>query len=84
MTGPLIRGSVDSPEGPVAFAAVYLESAPAPTPDVAVMTGADGGFVLAGVGPGHYRLGVHAPGHDPRHVDLDVGDEDVVVHVRIP
>lgn len=84
MTGPVIRGTVDSPDGPVAFAAVYLESAPAPAPDVAAMTGEDGGFVLASVGPGRYRIGVLAPGHDPRHIDLELGSADAFVRVRIP
>ncbi|MGK8487404.1 carboxypeptidase-like regulatory domain-containing protein [Nocardia asiatica] len=83
MTPAVIRGVVDSPEGPVAFASVYFESAPAPTPDVAAITGEDGEFVLTGVGPGRYRIGVNAPGHDPQHVDIDLGVEDAFVRVRV-
>ncbi|WP_405181116.1 carboxypeptidase-like regulatory domain-containing protein [Nocardia sp. NBC_01377] len=83
MTPALIRGVVDSPVGPVAFASVYLESAPAPVPDVAAMTGEDGGFVLAGVGPGRYRIGVNAPGYDPRHVEFVLGVDDRFLRVRV-
>lgn len=83
MTGAVIRGVVDSPQGPVAFASVYVESAPAPTPDVAAITDESGEFVLTGVGPGHYRIGVNAPGYDPQHADFTLGDADAFVRVRV-
>ncbi|MEV0709592.1 carboxypeptidase-like regulatory domain-containing protein [Nocardia aurea] len=83
MTPARIRGVVDSPAGPVAFASVYLESAPTPVPDIAAMTDEDGGFVLAGVGPGRYRIGVNAPGYDPRHVEFTLGFDDLFLRVRV-
>ncbi|MGY5311007.1 carboxypeptidase-like regulatory domain-containing protein [Nocardia gipuzkoensis] len=83
MTPAVIRGTVDSAEGPVAWASVYIESAPAPTPDVAAITDEDGEFVLTGVGPGRYRIGVNAPGYGPQHIELTLGVEDAFVRVRV-
>jgi protocatechuate 3,4-dioxygenase beta subunit len=47
------------------------------------ITDEDGEFVLTGVGPGRYRIGVNAPGYDPQHIELTLGVEDAFVRVRV-
>jgi len=71
---PLLSGTVHDPEGrPVAGARVLFTSAPAPLPDVAALTGADGSFTLAAPEPGSYELAVHADGFAPVNVRCTLG-----------
>lgn len=54
---PLIRGRVlDSAGRPVTGARVMVDAAPAAMPDIAMLSGEDGSFVLAVPAPGAYRL----------------------------
>jgi Carboxypeptidase regulatory-like domain len=80
---PVISGTVTAPEGPVALARVLLEEAPAPVPDIAALTGEDGTFAMATVGPGRYVLMVYADGHRPGRADVTVHDRDVHVAVGL-
>ena len=80
---PVISGVVTGPEGPVALARVMIESAPASTPDIAALTGEDGGFVVGTVGPGQYSLLVHADGYQPARREVVVSQRDVSVDVRL-
>ena len=74
---PLLSGTVHDPEGrPVAGARVLFTSAPAPLPDVAALTGADGSFTLAAPEPGSYELAVHADGFAPAKVRCDLTEAD--------
>lgn len=59
----VISGRVRAPTGqPVAQARVYFVQGPDPLPDVAALTGADGGFALAAPVAGSYELGCSAEG----------------------
>lgn len=80
---PVISGIVSDPEGPVALARVMIQSAPASTPDIAALTGEDGGFVVGTVGPGRYVLVVHADGYPPARREVVVSQRDVSVDVRL-
>jgi hypothetical protein len=80
---PVISGVVMGPEGPVALARVMIESAPASTPDIAALTGEDGGFVVGTVGPGRYVLVVHADGYAPARREVIVSQRNVSVDVRL-
>ncbi|HVD63112.1 MAG TPA: carboxypeptidase-like regulatory domain-containing protein [Lapillicoccus sp.] len=78
---PVISGVVTGPEGPVALARVMIEQAPAPTPDIAALTGEDGGFAVGTVGPGRYVLVVQADGYPPARREVAVSQRDVTVDV---
>lgn len=80
---PVITGVVTSPTGPVALARIFLESAPGPVPDVALLTGADGRFTMGTVGPGPYRLTVHTDDHRPAVATVEVGTGDATVEIRL-
>lgn len=59
----LIAGVVrDEAGAPVEAARVYFTDAPAPTPDVAALTGRDGSFSLAAPVAGTYTLECSAEG----------------------
>lgn len=80
---PVISGAVTGPEGPVAHARVMIESAPASTPDIAALTGEDGGFVVGTVGPGRYLIVIHADGYSPARREVVVSQRDVSADVRL-
>lgn len=62
----LIAGVVRDEDGaPVQDARVYFTDAPAPTPDVATLTAADGSFSLAAPVGGLYGLECRADGFAP-------------------
>ncbi len=85
MAGPvLISGRVLTAEGePVASAAVYFVRGPVALPDVAQITGADGGFSLTAPVPGPYRIGVNAPGAPAMERAVMAGDAGGVVEFRL-
>jgi len=59
----LIAGVIRDKSGaPVEGARVYFTDAPAPTPDVAALTGPDGSFSLAAPVEGSYTLECNADG----------------------
>jgi Carboxypeptidase regulatory-like domain len=75
---PLVRGTVKDGTGrPVEGAHVYFLGGPATFPDVAALTDARGGFVLAAPFPGSYRLGCRAEG-------FAVADRLVVAQTESP
>ena len=68
----IIDGAVTDPSGhPVVGATVLIASSPVPVPDIAALTGEDGGFSIAVPVPGDYGLVVRS------EVDL----VEVTVHV---
>ena len=68
-----IDGRVTDAEGrPLPGASVYVVVAPVAMPDIAQLTGPDGGFQLAAPAAGTYRIGIAAPGHAGREVDVAV------------
>jgi hypothetical protein len=72
---PLIAGTVVDQQGaPVPAATVFIAGGPVAVPDIAMLTGADGSFVINAPVPGAYRLGVRA-GDDLTEVKVDVTAE---------
>ena len=64
--GGEIAGRVLRPGGsPVAEAAVMIVGSPEPHPDIAALTGGDGGFSFRALSPGEYTLMANAPGAQP-------------------
>lgn len=81
----LIRGSViDAGGAPVEWASVWFASGAHPTADVAALTDATGGFILTAPGPGAYRIGCRAEGHEPVEVEVDVGADDIELTITLP
>jgi carboxypeptidase family protein len=80
---PVIIGVVRSGGGPVPLARVFLESAPGPIPDVALLTDAEGRFTIGTVGPGSYRLTVHSDDHHPATVTVEIGTQDATVEILL-
>ena len=81
----MIQGTaVDDDGAPVAEARVVVLDAPAPMPDVALLTGPDGSFVLGTPAPGAYRLAVHADGYDAAEATVEVqSDRPATVRLRL-
>jgi len=70
----LVAGRVVDEDGlPVAGATVLFAAGPVPVPDIAQLTGPDGGFAMAAPGLGTYRVRVDAPGHRPEEREVVVG-----------
>jgi hypothetical protein len=81
----LIHGTVLGASGaPVAGAAVLIAAAPAPVPDVALLSGADGRFTLAVPAPGRYRLGARSDRHGHTEVAFEVGAAGAQVTLHLP
>lgn len=82
-----LSGTVlDAAGKPVAGARVYLAEAPGPTPDIAMLTGADGRFTLAAAQPGRYRVAcsTDALGTASAAVEVGAGDPgDARVELRL-
>ena len=69
----MISGRVTGPVGePVGGARVYVADAPAPMPDVAILTDAGGGFALDAPAPGRYRIACAAEHYRPASESVDV------------
>jgi Carboxypeptidase regulatory-like domain len=76
VSGTLVAGRVVDLDGrPVHGASVMFSGAPGPVPDVAELTGADGGFALAAPEAGRYVISVRAPGGATGEIAVDVGAE---------
>jgi hypothetical protein len=71
----VITGVVRDVSGaPVEHARVYVIGAPAPTPDVAALTGADGTFSIAAPVDGIYTLESRAEGFAVARTTVDSRD----------
>ena len=76
--------AVDDDGAPVAEARILVLDSPAPMPDVALLTGPDGSFVLGTPAPGTYRLAVHADGYDGAEATVEVqSDRPANVRLRL-
>ena len=80
---PVISGIATGPDGPVAFARVMIEKAPAPMPDLAGLTGEDGMFTFGTVGPGRYVVAVYADGFVPARGVATIHADDISVDLRV-
>jgi uncharacterized GH25 family protein len=70
-----ISGVVLDPDGrPVLGARVYVTASPAPIPDVAILSGPDGEFVLGADAPGIYRLAASADGYRTAEAEIDTSN----------
>jgi len=78
-----ISGTVLGPSGrPLPGARVYLARAPGPVPDVAVLTGTDGRFVLAAAPPGRYEVAASTDAHGTVTAEVNVGSAGATVTLR--
>lgn len=80
----LIRGTVSDANGvPVEWASVWFAVGPQPTPDIAALTDAAGGFTLTAPSPGVYRIGCRAEGYEPVEREVDVGADDIELSITL-
>lgn len=67
-----ISGVVLDPQGkPFPGARVYVTASPAPMPDIAILSGAEGEFILGAGAPGIYRLAASADGYRTAEAEFD-------------
>jgi protocatechuate 3,4-dioxygenase beta subunit len=79
-TGLSIRGRVRDRAGPIAGASVYARpNRPMPMRRYESVTEADGGFVIAGLEPGAYRLTAWAAGYSGADKPAEAGAERVEI-----
>lgn len=84
---PIIDGIVETTAGvPVAGARVMLVSAPAPAPDVALITGADGRFTIGAERPGVYVIRAVDDRHGSARASVTVhpGKSPAPLHLHLP
>lgn len=80
----LIRGRVvDAAGRPVAGARVMVDAAPVAMPDIALLSGEDGGFVLAAPAPGAYRLRAVTDASGEALGAVEVGPGDAMIELRL-
>ena len=81
----LVSGTVrDARGGPVEGARVYFASGPAPLPDIAALTGADGAFTLSAPAPGSYEVECAAEGESTQRATVEVSQaEDATLDFRL-
>lgn len=67
-----ISGVVLDPDGkPVLGARVYVTASPTPMPDIAILSGVEGEFVLGARAPGVYRLAASADSYRTAEAEFD-------------
>lgn len=83
--GPIqVAGTVlDSTGRPAAGATVMWLQGPVPLPDVALLTGADGSFLMSAPVVGAYTLACRRDPDGVARVDVNVGPEGARVVVRL-
>ena len=73
MAPAIVAGRVVDQDGrPIAGASVLFSASPVAVPDIAQLTGSDGGFAMAAPAAGRYRVSVHAAGHAAAQREVDV------------
>ncbi len=74
---------VDEAGSSVAMASVYVLEAPVALPDIAQLTGPDGGFRLSAPVPGTYRIGVRHDRYAPAEASarVDAGRAETAVEI---
>jgi Carboxypeptidase regulatory-like domain len=68
---------------PAAGATVMWLQGPVPLPDVALLTGADGSFIMSAPVPGPYRLACRSDAGGQATLDVTVGPQGARVTVRL-
>lgn len=74
---------LDAAGQPVAGARVYLVGAPGPVPDMAVLTGADGRFVLGAARAGRYEVACSTDAAGAASASVKVGARGAQVELRL-
>ena len=74
---------LDAAGQPVAGARVYLVGAPGPVPDMAVLTGADGRFVLGAARAGRYEVACSNDAGDSASARVEVEARGAAVELRL-
>ncbi len=81
----VIKGAVRDAAGkPVAGARVFFTDGPAPLPDIAALTDAEGHFALSAPVPGTYQLECHSEGSVPAKASVTVpaaGESQIVIEL---
>lgn len=77
----MIRGIVRCGSTPVLFARIVVVTGPGPMPEIAILSGPDGGFTVDTPYPGRYLLAVHADGYRPDRIDVTLAEASSVVEV---
>ena len=83
-TAATLSGIVlDAAGQPVAGARVYLVSAPGPVPDMAMLTGVDGRFVLGAARAGRYEVACSSDASGEASASVEVGARGAAVELRL-
>ena len=71
---------VDQDGQPIIGASVLISAIPVAVPDIAQLTGPDGGFAMTAPVAGRYRVSVYAAGHAAaeREVDLRAAEPEAL------
>lgn len=73
MAPDIVAGRVVDQDGqPIAGASVLFTASPVAVPDIAQLTGSDGGFAMAAPAVGRYRVSVYAAGHAAAEYEVEV------------
>jgi hypothetical protein len=80
----LVSGVVHDRSGAaISGARVYFTSGPGALPDIAALTGSDGGFTLSAPLPGKYTVQCAADGFDTREVTVTVSAGEAAAKLDI-
>jgi protocatechuate 3,4-dioxygenase beta subunit len=75
-SGRVVKGVVRDPAGkPVPGARILFVDGPAPLPDIAALTDADGSFALSAPAPGTYQIEAHTDEFAPARAAVAVPNE---------
>lgn len=80
----IIHGQVFDPHGrPESEATIFIVYAPVSMPDIALLTDADGRFILSAPVPGHYILGFHSESWGATQKSIEIsGEDELVIEAR--
>ena len=74
---------VDAHGRPIENARVFIAEAPAPVPDIAAVTGADGRFELEAEASGTYVVGCATEAGETSSERVTAGENDVEITLRV-
>jgi Carboxypeptidase regulatory-like domain len=80
---PVVGTVLDRTGRPAAGATVMWLNGPVPLPDVALLTQADGSFVMSAPVPGPYTLACRRDPDGVARADVNVGPQGARVNIRL-